>query len=224
MEQWTEKQVTFIERNFLKMSNKDLAAALGKTIPALKGKLRALKLTRSKETKEFSPVKGERWKKVDETYSVSSAGRVRNDQTKVIRRTNVNKFGYERVTLTGNKSHLIHRLVAEAFIPNPEKLPEVNHKDGVKTNNHVDNLEWCTEEYNLRHAGDLGLRNTNGENSPKAKMTEAQAIKVCELLELGKSSTEIMTAVGSPVSKTMVDKIRSGLRWKHISCKYSISK
>jgi len=63
--------------------------------------------------------------------------------------------GYLQVGLTKDKkykSYLIHRLVAEAFIPNPDNLPEVNHKDEDKTNNHVDNLEWCDSSYNMNYS------------------------------------------------------------------------
>jgi hypothetical protein len=76
--------------------------------------------------------------------------------------------GYLTVTLlsgTGKETtkapKLIHRLVADAFIPNPKGLPEVNHKDGNKHNNHVDNLEWVTKSENALHAFAEGLRTPN---------------------------------------------------------------
>lgn len=72
------------------------------------------------------------------------------------------KLGYLRVLLIdfdGKRCHkLIHRLVAEAYLPNPQNLSQINHKDGNKTNNHISNLEWCDSSYNNRHALLTGLR------------------------------------------------------------------
>lgn len=69
----------------------------------------------------------------------------------------------------------IHRLVAQAFIPNPLNLPQVNHIDGNKENNNVSNLEWCTREFNIQHAFATGLMTNNhlkGSNNPAAKINE----------------------------------------------------
>ena len=68
--------------------------------------------------------------------------------------------GYEYVSLRKNKhnkNYSVHRLVAQAFIPNPNNYSDVNHKDGNKRNNNVNNLEWCTRSYNLAHAIKIGL-------------------------------------------------------------------
>ena len=87
-------------------------------------------------------------------YQVSNFGRVKN-----LRRDKVLKLsergGYLRVALTINynsKWFSVHRLVAQCFLPNVNNLPQVNHKDGVKTNNNISNLEWCTNKENSRHA------------------------------------------------------------------------
>ena len=69
-------------------------------------------------------------------------------------RPSYDQMGYSKVVLYMNgirKHKRIHRLVAEAFLPNPNNYPEINHRDEVKANNHVENLEWCTREYNVNH-------------------------------------------------------------------------
>lgn len=82
---------------------------------------------------------------------------------------------YKKITLyfpTGLKSFNIHRLVAEKFIPNPDNLPCVNHKDGNKFNNHKDNLEWTTYAGNSQHAVSVGLIiGAKGENNGQSKLT-----------------------------------------------------
>lgn len=84
---------------------------------------------------------------------------------------NVNHKGYLDVHLTKNrtsKHKIIHRLVALAFIPNPNNLPQINHIDGNKQNNNVNNLEWCDNSQNQKHAYKLGLKKKLfGIDSPK---------------------------------------------------------
>lgn len=94
----------------------------------------------------------------EDLYEVSSFGRVSNYR-KILAIQTLPK-GYKYICLKINQrqhNRLIHRLVAEAFIENPEGKPEVNHKDGDKSNNSVSNLEWCTSSENKRHALDTGL-------------------------------------------------------------------
>lgn len=111
------------------------------------------------------------WKDVigyEELYQVSNLGKVRSfprkgTHTKKINllKPSKNKKGYLQVSLSKNKNRKtisIHRLVAQTFIDNPNNLPQVNHIDGNKLNNCVDNLEWCTNEYNMKESIKLGLR------------------------------------------------------------------
>ena len=109
------------------------------------------------------------WKDIEgaEEYQVSNHGNVRkknhdkrSPQYRYLRANKNNNGGYLRISLTCNgKSRmvLVHRLVAMAFIENPDGKPVVNHKDGNKTNNHVSNLEWCTVQENTMHAFKNGL-------------------------------------------------------------------
>lgn len=104
------------------------------------------------------------WKTIEGTdgeYQVSDTGLVKTTKTGRVLRPAVSRHGYERVCLfkmDRERRHRVHRLVAMAFIPNPDNLPQVNHKDGNKRNNHVSNLEWITNEDNMHHAKEHGLR------------------------------------------------------------------
>jgi hypothetical protein len=104
------------------------------------------------------------WREVKEfpIYEVSNTGVVRNKRTKKEKKPNINEKGYEMVRVyvkTGvSYKRRVHRLVADAFIPNPEDKPQVNHIDGNKRNNEVSNLEWATNKENCIHAVETGLR------------------------------------------------------------------
>lgn len=96
------------------------------------------------------------WAKIKDTvYSVSNDGLVRNDNTNILKTLGKDRYGYPNVKLycDGKRTHpSVHRLVANAFIPNTLNKPQINHKDGNKCNNYVNNLEWVTAKENMEHA------------------------------------------------------------------------
>ena len=113
-------------------------------------------------------------------------GRVRHFKTKHILTPNHTNRGYLQVRLSiGGHSNTIaryiHRLVAAAFIPNPDNLPEVNHKDENKENNCVDNLEWCDHQYNMEYS----QNKINGWRKKPVKCLETEKVyaSVSEAME-----------------------------------------
>ena len=117
-------------------------------------------------------------------------GIIRNTRG-VPRRTRLSHNGYPIISLSlvdngGKKTVKVHRLVAQQFIPNPNNYPHVNHIDGVKTNNSVDNLEWTTPKKNMEHAGKLGLRNFDWGYSKQTKEKCAELLRTLSVNEVHK--------------------------------------
>ena len=154
---------------------------------------------------------------------------------KYIKSYNYNGRGYQAVYLTYSMKKyqvMYHRIICAIFIPIPEEFKKLglkqihlmpNHKDGDPTNNTLDNLEWATPKTNTVHAFETGLAHASmGEDSYLAKITEKQAIRICELLQEGKSFKEVADEVGC--SKKTVIHIKAGECWKHISKNYNFPK
>lgn len=174
-----------------------------------------------------------------ENYEVSNLGRVRNIKT--------NKFliqkndrDYRSVALTYKpgfrKSFRVHRLVALSFIDNPENKPQINHRDGIKSNNNVDNLEWSTASENMLHAYSIGLMKKPighmkgkkhseetkekirmqliGEKNPNSKLKSKDAIEIRRLYKNGykRKQLEILYNVG----QSCIYRITKNLTYKGV--------
>lgn len=127
------------------------------------------------------------WRTVNgfpEKLKVSNLGRIMSGSR--ILKNEVSKCGYYRIHVSHEGKiyrELVHRLVAMAFLPNPKNKPCVNHIDGDKSNNAVDNLEWCTYGENNKHAYDAGLKDSKGENNGQHKLTEEQVLEIRSLYQ-----------------------------------------
>lgn len=157
------------------------------------------------EIKQFRPdvdEEAEIWRRIDADYDVSNQGRVRHGSR--ILSGSVHSDNYILVTLHG-KQIPVHRLVAEAFIPNYEKKPEVNHIDGNKMNNAVDNLEWVTRAENQKHAVDNGLQ-PKPAKTYQGKFTAEQREEIKRLWDSGMFSRRQL-AIKYGVSHTCVNDI-----------------
>ena len=166
-------------------------------------------------------MENEIWKTIEgfEDYQISNFGRVKSfkrNREKILK-NRINNHGYSHVYLAGNNSNKkVHQLVAIAFLE--YKLSDskliINHIDGNKLNNNVNNLEWCTYSHNLKHAYKLGLNiRAKGSKHPLSKITENDVFKIFELKEKGFSKKEISNLF--PISYSTVCRILNGVTWKH---------
>lgn len=173
------------------------------------------------------------WKDVvgyEGAYQISNLGRVRSLDRKVncchnSQRLHKGKIiipfrsrpGYLRIELGTKKprKHFVHRLIAKAFINNPENLPFINHKDGNKLNNDVSNLEWCDSLHNNRHAVTTGLNKVFGENNNKSKLRDRDIVRIRELYS-NRLFNQTELAKKYNVDPSLISQIVLGKIWKHI--------
>ena len=155
-------------------------------------------------------------------YEVSNLGRVRSTSYKGTRILKPSlKIRYKIVVFCINqiKVHkLVHRLVAEAFIPNPNNYSIVNHIDGNRKNNEVSNLEWCTPLYNTQHAKSHNLLNRY-EDRPAAKLTKEKVLLIPELINLGATTDDLKNLFN--VSRRCIDNIFEGKNWTDLGIDFT---
>ena len=173
------------------------------------------------------------WKTIDGFngwYDISNFGKIRswrnNTNTRGVRKTprilkHSSVRGYMIATLFKNKERYkiaTHRLVAQAFIPNTDDKPHINHKDGVRYNNHISNLEWCTRSENMRHAHDNNMVNVQrGEDRPMAKLTENDVKEIRQIAKgRGRFYNPKELAEKYGVHYRHISRVVKGTRWGHV--------
>lgn len=161
------------------------------------------------------------WSKIKQgNYAITEYGDVYSYYKQDYMKTKIDKDGYKTICLVtsdGRRSSFgIHRLLMVTFKPckNMNELV-VNHIDGNKQNNSLDNLEWVTSSENVHLAYVDGLANTKGENHGRAKFTEKEVIEILKMIKEGKSTAEIK-AVNSKVTRKDVYKLRHNISWTHL--------
>ena len=194
---------------------------------------RSILINQEKENEEWHDVVG--WEGL---YLVSNMGRVKSLERKVktcgtkrnytirtvkehILKRSIDKTGYYRVDLTINdkkENSLVHRLVAKAFIENPKNKPEVNHKNGIKTDSMVCNLEWATHKENMAHSFETGLTPYRelgkGENAISAKLNNSQVIEI--KTRLCNETVKQIAKDFAFICESTISEIKAGRSWAHI--------
>lgn len=121
-------------------------------------------------------------------------------------------FVYEN----GEQKHaLVHRLVAETFLPRIDGKEDVNHLDGNKSNNRLDNLEWCTPLENVTHASITGLRPMNGEDNHRVKLNADNVLNILRMWRHGHKQKDLAFDYG--VNQTTISHICYGMSWTNVT-------
>lgn len=193
-----------------------------------------LVIQRNKST-IIEDLEGETWRDVsgyEGFYVVSNQGRVKSLFRMVVSKNGAKKSispkiiaskisgdGYTQNCLfnnTGKRKYLLtHRIAANAFIANPENKPQVNHKNGIKDDNRVENLEWVTRSENQLHALQTGLYISQyGEKRPMSKLNESVVSVIKRRLNEGEKSKDLAIEYG--VNSATISNIKTGSTWKQV--------
>jgi hypothetical protein len=156
------------------------------------------------------------WKKIKgfENYEISNLGNVKSKQPfkkEKILKFRYTKFGYVRVMLAGKKEILVHRLVANAFLENKENKPEVNHKNLIKDDNRLENLEWATKSENITHSFN---NNRNKKHKEILRYRDMELKTYHSILEASLDNNVTTCAISNCLAGK--SKTSNGYKWKYL--------
>lgn len=157
-------------------------------------------------------------KKIFEGYYITEDGRIWSSKSNKFIAQRISPKGYYVVNLSINKhckTYQVHNLIAIAFIPNPNNYNVINHKDGNKLNNNINNLEWCTQKYNMQHAFKNNLINVaKGIRTKNGHFNEKDINNIRLLRQQGLSQYSIAKKYN--VTKEAIQQILSGNTYKWV--------
>ncbi|MGE6627886.1 HNH endonuclease [Bacillus pumilus] len=207
----------FIRKHYHCMTAKEIGNSLGVSRETINHRVIAMGLRKTQLP--YIPEEGEICKPLKEYagYGITNKSRVVKLKNNTVLKTKIDSDGYVKATMFVDgirKEKRVHRLVAEYFIDNPKNLPVVNHLDGNKANPDISNLEWVTVKGNAEHASKHGLLR-KGEDSPNAKITNAQAKEILHQYKQGITIKELKK-LHTYASESIITKICYRHRWKHL--------
>ena len=157
-------------------------------------------------------------------YYISKDGIVINIKTNRQLKYQLDKNGYFRVNLYNKENQTkqsVHRLVALAYLENNNDLPQVNHKDGNKQNNNVENLEWCSAKENVNHAFRTGLKKSVGachigELNTKNKLKESDVLQIRKRKKQNEKIKDVFQDYKTKITYKGFEQIWFNYTWKHL--------
>ena len=150
-------------------------------------------------------------------YAASPQGKIYSFKSDKFLAEAVSNTGYLKVSLTANgkaKQVLGHRIIASLFCDKPDGCNQVNHKNGIKSDNNKDNLEWCTQRDNNLHAYQYGLRSHVGEKHNQTHLTDQDVLDIRQALQDGVTGTDL--SIKYNVSRPTICDIKYRRSWTHI--------
>lgn len=163
----------------------------------------------------FIPIKD-----FEDCYLINQLGKIWSLKRNKFLKPNIHRDGYFKISLYNNGKHktfMLHRLIAIHFIPNPLNKKQINHINGIKKDNSISNLEWCTCHENRQHAYRTGLqKGIKGEENVNSKLTEKDVREIKYFLENKLLGCRRLAKI-YPVDRKTIHKIQQGKLWKHIN-------